>query len=379
MSEEGEGAMVHFPGFFRSPILVFPAMHLTLLVPELLWPEPDDHPALAATACPALENLLSRGQFTRSAAQTAEATLYALFGHDTATLPGALRRRGENDAPDVGDERWLCADPVHLRLHDERLILADSTQFDVSLDEAQQLVAALNAELPEIGDFHAASAERWYLRLRKDSALPPFEAPPLSGVSGHHVGQLLPDILDDRDWRRHFNAIQTVLHAHPLNQQRAAEGRMTLNSLWLWGDGPMPAERRSPFDAVWSNQALAHGLARAAGMTPHPQPDGFAAVLAGIGASTHPLVVIDDLLAPACYDDGNHWISVLAALEAAWFVPLRQALASGTLHQLHLVASTTHGLLGWTCRRSDRWKFWQRPAALATVTTQLARSAKEKA
>lgn len=353
-------------------------MHLTLLVPELLWPEPDDHPALAATACPTLEMLLSRGQFTRAAAQTAEATLYALFGHDTATLPGALRRLGENDAPDIGDERWLCADPVHLRFHDERLILADATQLDITFEEARQLVAALNAELSEIGDFHAASAERWYLRLRKKTPLPPLEAPSLSGVAGHHVGQLLPDILDNRDWRRHVNTIQTVLHAHPLNRQRETEGRMMLNSLWLWGDGPMPAERRSPFDAVWSNHALAHGLARAAGMTPQPQPDGFAALHAGIGACTHPLVTLEDLLTPARYDDGDRWSAALTALEAAWFAPLRQALASGKLHRLHLVASTTHGQLQWTCRRSDRWKLWRRPAALATVAAQLARPAQEK-
>ena len=36
-------------------------MQLTLVVPELIWPEPEDRDALTDLACPALETLLMRG------------------------------------------------------------------------------------------------------------------------------------------------------------------------------------------------------------------------------------------------------------------------------------------------------------------------------
>ena len=354
-------------------------MHLTLFVPELLWPEPDDHPAIATNTCPALETLLARSRFTRSEAQPPESALSALFGHDATAPLGPLRRLGEDDAPDIADERWLCTDPVHLKFHDERLILADSTRFDITLDEAQQLVAALNAELQELGRFYAASAERWYLRLAEDTALPPLDAPPLSGVAGRHVGQLLPDILTERDWRRHVNAIQTVLHAHPINRQRDHAGRMTLNSLWLWGDGHLPPKRQAPFDTIHGDLVLARGLARIAERRVHPRPTDAAALLASAADAT-PLIVLDDLLAPARYDDGDAWLAALARLETGWFAPLRAALAAGKLKQLSIVATTTHGLLCWDCRRNDRWKFWRKAeplAAISTLAARLAASSKE--
>ena len=37
-------------------------MRLTLVVPELIWPEPEDRDALADLACPALETLLAQAR-----------------------------------------------------------------------------------------------------------------------------------------------------------------------------------------------------------------------------------------------------------------------------------------------------------------------------
>ena len=77
---------------------------------------------------------------------------------------GALRLLGEG-SEDARSGHWLCADPVHLRFHQERIILADAGAFDLADDEAHGIVAALNAEFADIGQFHVASARRWYLRL----------------------------------------------------------------------------------------------------------------------------------------------------------------------------------------------------------------------
>ena len=358
-------------------------MQLTLFVPELLWPEPDDHPALADAATPALNALLARGCLTSAPSQTTEAALCALFCHKPSTSVSALRRLDEFDEfNEWGDEnlsndiqRELCADPVHLKFHDERLILADSTQCRITPDEAAQLIAALNKELSETGRFRAASTEHWY--FLPANALSLLEALPVSAVTGRHVGQILPDILIDRQWRQTLNAIQTVLHAHPINQHRAANGMMSINSLWLWGDGDAPRPQARTFATVWSDLSLVRGLARHAEADSVARPhDATLLQLAGTDDADH-LVVLDDLAAPVRYDDGEAWQQALASLEAHWFAPLRAQLAAGKLDRLSILSPTAHGLLRWDCRRRDLWMLWRQPKSLSDIAHRAAQAAKE--
>src|SRR5664279_2433619 len=106
-------------------------MQLTLLVPELIWPEPDDREAFANLTSPGLGTLLSRSRLTRRPPQSFEAMLTDAFDQPEDAPYAAFRRLGEAvTAPDTPDGHWLCGDPVHLRYHEELLILADSGSFE---------------------------------------------------------------------------------------------------------------------------------------------------------------------------------------------------------------------------------------------------------
>ncbi|MBF0285952.1 MAG: phosphoglycerate mutase, partial [Magnetococcales bacterium] len=56
-----------------------------------------------------------------------------------------------------------------------------------------------------------------------------------------------------------------ILARHPVNLRREREGRLSLNTPWLWGGGPAPEasppERRE-IGALWSADATAAGLVR---------------------------------------------------------------------------------------------------------------------
>ena len=107
-------------------------MQLTLVVPELIWPEPEDRDVLADLACPALETLLMRGRQTSQPPQSLEATLADRFGHPEGAPYGAFRLLGETESSlEIEEKSWLIADPVHLRFHQERLILADGTSYAI--------------------------------------------------------------------------------------------------------------------------------------------------------------------------------------------------------------------------------------------------------
>jgi hypothetical protein len=347
-------------------------MQLTLIVPELLWPEPEDSDTFAALSCPALEMLLARSRRTRRPPQSLEATLSDAFDLPEGAPYAALRLLGEAAAPDIGTPCWLCCDPVHLRFHQDSLVLADSGSFGIELDEARALVDQLNRHLAAAGQFHLGAADRWYLRLADELRLEQLEQPPLSAVAGRRIERLLPASDAAQALRKLLNEAQMLLHAHPINAERESSGRLPINSLWLWGAGTLPPRRESDFDGVWSSQPLALGLARAAGVPTHALPVDAATLLAHTAADTHHLVVLEDLLAPVQYENGKAYATALNGLERRWFAPLRSALAAGKIAQLRVEASTAYAALAWQSTRSDQWKLWRRSQPLAALAKELA-------
>jgi len=353
--------MVHSsasPEVFPAPLSV----HLTLLVPELIWPEPADQLALGNLAAPGLEWLLARARHERRPRHPFEKVLADCFGMSDAPF-GALRLLGEG-SEDARSGHWLCADPVHLRLHQESIILADAGAFDLAEDEAHGMVEALNTEFADIGRFHVASTRRWYLRLNV-----PVDHPvePISAVAGRRVaGEINGSALPLTRW---LNEVQMFLHRHPLNERREQIGQPAINSLWLWGGGSLPTGMAANFSAVFSNDPLAAGFARAAGLPLHARPGSLAALLPLAGE--RPLVLIDQLLPYVVSEDGEDWRSALEQLDADWFAPLKKALG-GKVDRISLIAPTVYGELRYTLTAGDRWKLWKSGKPLAETAKELA-------
>lgn len=323
-------------------------MRLTLLVPELIWPEPGDTQTLAELSTPAFAWLDGHAAFSRGEPLAVESALLEQFGIADAGS-AAFRRLGETDA-NQEDGHWLCADPVHLRFHHERIVLADAGAFDIDAAEAQALVGALNTEFAEIGVFHAATPRRWYLRLH---AAVDHVAAPLSAVAGRRMDSDLSD--KTSPLHRWLNEVQMFLHLHPVNAARAAAGKPAINSLWLWGNGPAATPASGP-DAVFADDPLARGLARAAGVAAQALPADAEAVL-GSGAQ-RPLVVVDTLLPTVLYEDPDGWRRACERFDADWLAPIQKRLGK-TVRELVVVAPTIYGRLQWTLAAGARWKFWK--------------------
>lgn len=369
----------------KTPAKATPQLkQLTLFVPELIWPEPNDRDTLDQLACPALCTLLARSRMARRWPQSLEATLTDLFGQPENAAHAPFRLLGETaGAKDTAADHWVCADPVHLRLVQERLILADSAQFGIELSEAHALAESLNAHLGDSCYFHVAAADRWYMQVHDKRLQITLDTPPLSAATGRNIERLMPESAEARELRKLHNEAQMLLHAHPVNAAREATGRMPINSLWLWGAGRLPvrheelgdgtnAQAGCCFDGVWSINPLAIGLARAAGVPTHPLPVDLGSLLEHTAPETEHLVVLEDLLAPVQYENGDQYRSALASLDQHWFAPLRAALLSGKIKSLRIEAPTAYAVLTWRSKRTDQWKLWRKPQALATLAKELA-------
>jgi hypothetical protein len=334
--------------------------HLTLYLPGILAPPADD--ATTDTSYRALETLLARAERTGASAPSASALeeeLFALFG---------LQRNEETDAPvaavtrmlDMGvldNDWWLRADPVHLRLERDRLLLVDAAMLDITPGETERLVSEIMEVFSADGWLlKAPHPERWYL---KPARVPRMTTTPLSQVIGKDVRAFLPQGTDARRWHTTLNEVQILLHASPVNAEREGQGKLPINSLWFWGGGRLPRLAAVPWTQVWSREPISQSLARLSGLTVSDLPSGFEIWRRVAEAGEH-LVVLPEAQ-EALWHDAGRWGDVMRRLEHEWAAPLQKALKAGALARATLVAgSGARFSLDARCLR--RW--WRRRQSL---------------
>lgn len=329
---------------------------LTLVIPGLLWPTDSVAEVTADLALPALSALLSGDAVARLAPQPLEHLLAMAWDMAAEGAPyAAMRLAGSAIAP--GDAPWMCADPAHLRFARESLVLADHRELGIDDDEADRLVAALNENFADIGEFRAVTAAEWYLRLRE---VPELTTHPLSQALGRNVEAWLPDGNHRIPWRRTINEIQMLLHAHPVNAAREDAGRPAINTLWLWGCGTLAARPARCFDTVHANLAVARGLAAASGAQSAPLPPRLPPE-----NGERMLAVLDQLDYAALSQDAGSWRAAIAEIEADWLAPALRALKSRNIGRLRLLLPGDTACLDVACARPAWWKFGRADVSLA--------------
>ena len=250
-------------------------------------------------------------------------------------LPIAALTR-QLDAGDAMHFTWLRADPGFVRPDMATVRLMACGDLDISPDECEALLKPLR---PLFGDegfpISAPAPSRWYLCLPPEARLPVFAPPP--EVLGDDLFAHLPDGDLGRRWRRLLNEAQVILHNHPVNAQRAAAGKLPVNSLWFWGGGRLPDHVRSASTQLRSGDVLLQALAARAGV---PCSTDARADTLPPGA----LVDLRDVLHAQVLDE--HWIA-----------PAMQRVAQNTFDAL--VLDFGDGLmLRW--QAGHRWRFWRR-------------------
>ncbi len=331
-------------------------MHLTLLVPGLLWPREILRDTTFDLPLPALSRLLGLGR--RWPLPGEDAWLADAFDLDEPLPGAALRLLGDGGWP--GDATWLCLDPIHLRVAERLIIVDDPSRLALTADEDAALRRAVAPLFEALGEMVAARPGHWHLRLAAPAAI---ETRPLPQAAGRAAEPTLPGGPDGPVWRKLLAEAQPLLHAHPVNRAREADGRPTVNSLWPWGAGHLSAAAgqgaRHGFARIWGDDPILKGLAIRAGVRCEAPPTRF------IVASGRVLARLDHLSGSLADFDAMSWRDALATLEADWLAPALAALRSGRCGRLTLIA-TGHGrAMALAATPRDLWRFWRRPVTLA--------------
>ena len=330
---------------------------VSLFIPSLFWPDTGDQDPYATLRLPALETLLAWGSATDVECENETAWLCRRFAvHKQDDWPVApLAFAGEGGESDEG--YWLRADPVHLRVRNDGLILQAPETLQITWDECRELVTALNHEFEaEEFVFHAPHPHRWYLKMPR---APRIRTVTLKQAIGRDINHLLPEGDARLRWHGLINEMQMLMHAHPANVAREERGAVVLNSLWLWGGGTMPAVS-SAVDAVQSDDPLSVGLARRAGIVSAPLPVG-----GGLASGNDTLVDLRDAEREYMRGDVAGWRHALETLEALWFAPLSERLRTRTIDRVVIATVADGRQREWSIVRRARWWIWKKTKPLA--------------
>ncbi|MCW8956048.1 MAG: hypothetical protein OQL09_04135 [Gammaproteobacteria bacterium] len=325
---------------------------LSLVIPGLLGPLPEllEQP-FSYEPCSILQRWLSRSSVDNASAQNYHDLLAELFG--LTSDYSICYFTAVNDNCDISEGFWYRADPVHFKADIDHALLLDHHRLEVMADEAEQLIASFNQHFAEDGiRLMAPHPHRWYLQSEQALNL---QTTRLAEAVGRNVNHFLPVGEGALNWRRLLNEAQMLFHMHDVNQQREQQQLLTINSLWLWGEGQDgKAQPQARWDWIISDEPFSRGLAAMAGIPVYSLEQGMLQLdsLQGKG-----LMVIDDMVGPTSYGDVAAWVVAVESLCEQYLQRLDGKLQSSHFDRVDLFSGEGRR---FSILKTDRFKFWRR-------------------
>jgi len=328
---------------------------LTLLTPDVIGTnQQNTQPVIHAEYNTlALRKLIIRSRQRPVTAASYSRRQFELFNivisdHDDLPLAAVMRL---NDRPQRIDGCYMFADPVHLRADRDSIIMLGKEQLEIKASEADEIIAMINAHFRDDGiRLDLISGQHWCLSVPTVQKLHTF---PLAEVIGQNIHPYLPYGEDSGYWRSILNEVQMLLSTCNFNQEREASGELTINSLWFWGCGPLPAHEKSPWTTVCSDDYLVEGLARHTGVYCERMPEDAYTWYDKAGAGKH-LVVMGDNYISKQAGDGIERHKTITDMETRWFSPLLELLKTGRVSDLTIYLGVA-GCYHITPLHARRW------------------------
>lgn len=346
-----------------------PALHF--LLPFAL-PASAHFPALlAGLELPALEKLLARG--VPSAQDVPEDPFVPTLPHerwlsDAFGLPGVPARAPLapfmllEDSGSLDTRYWYCAQPAHIHIATDHLVLTDPAELSLSPEESAALFATAHALFADVGgELIAPRSDRWYLSAPALGEL--LTASP-GRAAGRNVDIWLPQGKAELTWRKWQNEVQMAWYDHPANQAREARRLPPVNALWLYAGGQRIAAPRlnRPCVTVLSDDPATRGLATHLQIALHATRAGLAA------ANGRTVVQIDTLTDHFLREDWARWRDALAEIDRTWLAPALERVARGQAREVALTLCGDFHSVTIRSRGVDLRKFWRRQSLDARMS-----------
>ncbi len=157
-----------------------------------------------------------------------------------------------------GDTGWAWITPCHWQINADHVAMDHPESLALDVHEIDALRAAMQPYFAEDGiTLHALNHSTW---LAQGELLRELPTASLARACGPRVDQWMPRAPQARSLRRLQNEMQMLLYRHPVNDARAAQRRLTVNSFWISGTGALPQGALEKSDTM----SVQHSLEAAA-------------------------------------------------------------------------------------------------------------------
>lgn len=328
-------------------------INLTLLIPGLLGSFAglmrEDKPQF-----PAVETLLAKANIQRVPSCSFYQTLCDLFDLEkpaAGDLPIAPLSRLVDDAGRP-DGIWMRADPIHLAAGRDGVVLVDSSSLSLSQHDAIILAAALEGLfLEENWQLEIPLSKRWYIKLPENPDITTVE---IDNVIARDIHPYMPNGPERNRWLRLMNEIQMLLHNCEINKEREKQGKLSINSLWLWGIGQLPEILPRQWTRIYSDEPVAQGLAMLSSAQFSELPENARDIINGTDTIGKVLIASTAIQADSRNQDYTDWLQSIEEMERHWFEPIINFIRQGKLREVVIISDGYR----FTFDRHCFLKFW---------------------
>ena len=161
-----------------------------------------------------------------------------LLGSQNASAPLELQSQGVT----VGSNTCVARiEPVHIHAARDHLVLTSTQILDIQASEADALFDSVKDIFLEMSDVtHRSMPHKWFI---ESSALDTLSTVSTAQAEGRNIDHWMPSDTSTegvaRQWRKWQNEIQMIWFNHPVNEARQAEGMLSINSIWISGNGKL--------------------------------------------------------------------------------------------------------------------------------------------
>ncbi len=161
-----------------------------------------------------------------------------LLGNQNASAPLELQSQGVTVNPNTCVAR---IEPVHIHAARDHLVLTSTQILDIQASEADALFDSVKDIFAEISTVtHRSMPHKWFI---ESTALESLSTVSTTQAEGRNIDHWMPSDTSvegvARQWRKWQNEIQMIWFNHPVNEARQAEGMLSINSVWISGNGKL--------------------------------------------------------------------------------------------------------------------------------------------
>ena len=161
-----------------------------------------------------------------------------LLGNQNASAPLELQSHGVTVDPNAPIAR---IEPIHIHAARDHLVLTSTQILDITASEADALFESVKDIFAEMSVItHRRMPHKWFI---ESSALQSLSTVSTAQAEGRNIDHWMPSDTSQegvaRQWRKWQNEIQMIWFNHPVNEARQAEGMLSINSVWISGNGKL--------------------------------------------------------------------------------------------------------------------------------------------